>query len=121
MTRAAALLGLLTTAALAEPRHLPPGLNAVRILDGEARLVIDGRPDDAPTLLPEGVYFTASGYEAVERATLKLQDDLEALRGTAATPCPPNAPTWGWSTHAVVMALLAGVLVGAGGALVLTR
>lgn len=124
MTRAALLLGLLTTSASAEPRHLPPGLNAVEILDGEARLIIDGRQEDAPTLLPRGVFFTASGYEAVESATLKLQDDLDALRTAPAVACPEAPPALtvtraGWSTQAVVIAILAGLAMGAGGALVL--
>lgn len=121
MTRAVALLGLLTTSPLAEPRHLPPGLHAVRILEGEARLVVDGRPDEALTLLPEGVFFDAAGYDGLEAATLKLQDDLEALRRTAVAPCPPPPAAFGWSTQALAIALLAGVLIGAGGTIVLSR
>lgn len=128
MTRAALLLGLLTTSASAEPRHLPPGLMAVEVLEGEARLIVAGKPDDFPTRLPRGVFFVEEGYKAVEVATLKLQDDLEALRTTAATPCPEVAPMppltvtrSGWSTQAVVLAFLTGIAVAAGGVAVLSR
>lgn len=128
MTRAALLLGLLTTSASAEPRHLPPGLQAVEILEGEARLIIAGTPEDAPTRLPRGVFFTEAGYKGLLDTTLRLQDDLEALRRTATAPCPEVAPMppltvtrAGWSTQAVVIVFLAGLMVGASGALILTK
>lgn len=128
MTRAALLLGLLTSSASAEPRHLPPGLQAVEILEGEARLIIAGTPDDVPTRLPRGVFFTEASYEGLTVVTLKLQDDLEALRHTASTPCPEVASMppltvtrSGWSTQALFIVLLTGLAAGAGGALFLSR
>lgn len=128
MTRAALLLGLLTTSAQAEPRHLPPGLLAVEVLEGEARLIVAGTPEDFPTRLPRGVFFAEEGYKGLLATTLKLQDDLEALRRTATASCPEVAPMppltvtrAGWSTQAVVIALLAGFAVGVGGALILSR
>lgn len=127
MTRAALLLGLLTTSAQAEPRHLPPGLLAVEVLEGEARLIVAGTPEDFPTRLPRGVFFAEEGYKGLLATTLKLQDDLEALRRTATAPCPEVAPVppltvtrAGWSTQAVVVAFLAGLVL-AGGTLILTR
>ena len=117
MTRVAVVLGLLTTSALAESRHLPPGLNAVRVVSGEAVLHLSGSeaPDTYPTLLPEGVYFTAAGYESLESATLKLQDDLAAVNARlAAAECPPALlPKYevrGWQTRHLVMAGGVGVV-----------
>lgn len=128
MTRAALLLGLLTTSASAEPRHLPPGLQAVEILEGEARLIVAGTPEDFPTRLPRGVYFTDAGYKGLLDTTLRLQDDLEALRRTATAPCPEVAPMpplmvtrAGWSTQALVIAFLAGLAVAAGTVVVVSR
>lgn len=130
MRQAAVLLGLLTTSALAEPRHFPPGLNSVRITGGVATLQRDGQPpDDAPTLLPPGVFFNEVGYAALEAATLKLQDDLAALEARAPFPTvavePPLPPivvqSGGWSGGAVLLAVVAGVLVGSGATYILTR
>lgn len=131
MRRVGALLGLLTTSAVAEPRHLPPGLHAARILEGTVRLHINGREPDAHlTLFPAGVCFTDTGYAALEATTLKLQDDLEALgrrleerQAPLLEPVAPVIvqPQQGWSGRAVVLFFAAGVLLGAGGVILLTR
>lgn len=131
MRLAGALAVLLAGAVSAEPtRQLPKGLHATPIQHGTAYLVTDGRPDDASTALPSGWYFTAEGYDRLNTATVNLQaavKELEAKRGVWA-PCPEVAPmppltveAKGWSTQAVIIALLAGLMVGAGGALVLSR
>jgi hypothetical protein len=130
MRRAGLLLGLLTTSALAEPRHIPPGLNAVVVVSGEARLHLPGHdaPDDHLTLLPEGVFFNQAGYELLTASTNRLQDDLAALRGRldaadalAAPAPPPIVIQQGWRTHSIVLFFAAGVLLGAGGLYVVTR
>lgn len=131
MRRASLLLGLLTTSALAEPKHLPPGVNAVSVLHGEARLHLPGRaePDAHLTLLPEGVFFNKAGYELLTASTTRLQDDLTALRArldaadALAAPPPPPAIVLqqGWRTRSIVLFFAAGVLLGAGGLYVVTR
>ena len=125
MRRASLVLGLLTTSALAEPRHLPPGLNAVEVVSGEARLHLPGHdaPDAHLTLLPEGVFFNRAGYELLTASTNRLQDDLAALEvrlDTLAAP-PPVVVRPGWRTRSVVILFAAGVLLGAGGLHILTR
>ena len=108
---------------------MPPGLQAVRILEGTARLHLEGRePDAYPTLLPPGVYFTNPGYDALTEATTRLQVNLKALEAKvkhyeaiAVTPPPVvgASPSGRWDTGDVVLAVVAGVLVGAGGVVVL--
>lgn len=118
------------SAALSEPLPLPPGVTAAWVVEGTARLRLEGAaaPDSHLTLLPEGAYFTAEGYKALTDTTLSLQRDLASVRATlkayeaeALTPCPP-APALrqgGWSGRAVALALFAGFAVGIGGAVVL--
>lgn len=128
MRVAGALAVLLAGAVSAEPvRQLPQGLHATPIQHGTAYLLTDGRPDDTPTALPAGWYFTAEGYDTLNTATVNLQaavKELEAKRGAWA-PCPDLPPlpplATGWSTQAIAIAILAGLAIGAGGALVLTR
>lgn len=131
MLRATLTAGLLTLSATPEPRHMPPGLQAVRILEGSARLTLeDGTaPDSHLTLLPEGVYFTSVGYEALDSATRQLQANLKAMEvrvrdyeRNALVPCPvvevePIGPRW--TLGGVVLVAFAGVLVGAGAVVVL--
>lgn len=133
MRCAGALALLLAGAASAEPtRQLPKGLHAVPIQRGTAHLLIDGRPDDVPTALPAGWYFTAEGYDTLNTATINLQvavKELEAKLQPRFSECPalePVAPVivqpqQGWSGRAVVLFFAAGVLLGAGGAYFLTR
>lgn len=132
MLRATLTAGLLTLSASPEPRHLPPGLQAVRILEGTARLALeDGQvPDSHLTLLPEGVFFTSVGYETLDIATRQLQANLQSMEGrvrdyekTALVPCPvlTETPQVGprWTLGEVLLVGVAGVLVGAGAVVVL--
>jgi hypothetical protein len=93
--------------------------------------MLDGREDNPPlVLLPKGVFFTTAGYQRLQDATGKLQDDVSELRrkmeGCKPQPylCPkPQVPIsvqTGWSTSAVVLAFAVGLAVGAG-AVVLLR
>jgi len=130
MLRAALTVGLLSLSSSPEARHLPPGLQAARILDGSARLeVVPGKPDAHLTLLEPGVYFTADGYAAVEVATLQLQANLKAVEARvrdyerqALMPCPTVEPApsiGGWSTRHLLIAGVVGLAAGALGAVVL--
>jgi hypothetical protein len=132
MLRTALTAGLLTLSATPEPRHLPPGLQAVRILEGSARLSLeDGKaPDPYLTLLPEGVFFATAGYEALDIATRQLQANLQAMElrvrdyeRAALVPCPvlTEVPQVGprWTLGEVLLVGVAGVLVGAGAIVVL--
>lgn len=130
MMRALAV-GLLLSSTPAEPRLLPVGATSVRLLEGSARLIPDGGEvaDAHLTLLPEGVFFTREGYDRLVGVTTRLQEDLGSIRTRlhdyeAASIAPPPAvaaPTLrgGWSTSDVLVAVLAGVVVGAGGVLLL--
>jgi hypothetical protein len=124
MLRTALTLGLLTFATTPEAHPLPADVKAARVLGGTALLVTADAPQGRLTLLPEGVYFAASGYEALDVATKQLQASLRAMearvRGyelAAITPCPEEAPAIrkGWSTSDLLVAVLAGVVIGAGG------
>lgn len=129
MLRATLTAGLLTLSATPEARPLPPELQAVRILEGSARLLVSDVPESHLTLLPRGVYFTDRGYDALNIATQQLQANLKAMEGrvrdyerNALAPCPvvevePIGPRW--TLGEVVLVGLAGVLVGAGAVVVL--
>lgn len=129
MLRAALTASLLTISATPEARPLPPELQAVRILEGSARLLVTDTPDSHLTLLPRGVYFTDRGYDALNIATQQLQANLKAMEGrvhdyerTALVPCSviesePIGPRW--TLGEVVLVAVAGVLVGAGAVVVL--
>lgn len=128
MLRTALTLGLLTFATTPEAHPLPAEVRAARIMEGTALLVLHDAPRGRLTLLPEGVYFTASGYEALDVATKQLQANLRAVEArvkeyevAAVTPCPEEAPAIrkGWSTSDLLVAVLGGLVVGAGGVLVL--
>lgn len=129
MRLAGALAVLVSALAGAEPvRELPAGVHAVPIQRGQAVLIRDGKPDDAPTALPAGWYFTAQGYDRLNTATYNLQTsvkELEAKTQVLLKPCVPlpQVPVsvqTGWSTRAVVLALVVGLAAGAG-AVVLLR
>lgn len=128
--RFAGVLAVLVSAlASAEPvKELPKGVHAIPIQRGTAVLIQDGKPDDVPTVLPAGWYFTAQGYDRLNTATYNLQTsvkELEAKTQVLLKPCVPlpQVPVsvqTGWSTRAVVLALVVGLAVGAG-AVVLLR
>lgn len=128
MTRAGLLAVLLAGLAGAEPaRDFPPGLHAVPIQRGQAVLITDGKPDDVPTVLPAGWYFTAQGYDRLNTATYNLQTSVKELEARAdvimrpCVPLPQPIPIHtGWSSTALVVAFAAGVVLG-GGAVVLLR
>lgn len=130
MTPCAVVVGMLLAApAGAEPEAFPPELRAVEVLEGTGRLILDGREDNPPlVLLPKGVFFTTAGYQRLQDATFRLQGDVSDLRrkveGCKPQPylCPqvPVTVQAGWSTSAVVVALVVGLAVGAG-AVVLLR
>jgi hypothetical protein len=120
---------LLAAPAGAEPEAFPPELRAVEVLDGTGRLILDGREDNPPlVLLPKGVFFTTAGYQRLQEATGRLQDDVSDLRkkveGCKPQPylCPPVPVSvqTGWSTKTVLIAFAVGLAVGAG-AVVLLR
>lgn len=125
----ALVAGLILSATPAEPHLLPVGATSVRLFEGTARLIPDGNeaPDAHLTLLPEGVFFTREGYDRLVGVTTRLQEDLGSIRSrvrdyeAAAIAPPAVAPTLrgGWSTSDILVAVLAGVVVGAGGVLVL--
>jgi hypothetical protein len=124
MLRTALTLGLLTLATSPEAHPLPADVKAARILGGTALLVLPDSPTGRLTLLPEGVYFTSSGYEALDVATKQLQANIRAMEGrvrgyelAALTPCPEEAPAIRreWSTSDLLVAVLAGMVIGAGG------
>lgn len=130
MMRALAV-GLLLSSTPAEPHLLPVGATSVRILEGTARLIPDdgGPPDTHLTLLPEGVFFNREGYDRLVSVTTKLQEDIVSIRTRlhdyeVASIAPPPAvatPTLrgGWNTSDLLVAVLAGVVVGVGGVLIL--
>ena len=123
MLRAVLVAGLLPLAvAQAEPQPFPPGLQAAWVLEGSARLRIDGRtePDSHLTALSGGVYFTAIGYEALSKTTADLQVQLKALEArvrdydaqpVALAPRVVVAES-GWSNNVVLGAFLVGLTVG---------
>lgn len=129
MLRAALTVGLLAIASTPEAHPLPSDVKAARVLSGTALLVTADAPEGRLTLLPEGVFFASAGYEALDVATKQLQANLRAVEARvrdyeaqAITPCPvEEAPALRgtWSTSDVLVAVLAGVVVGAGGVLVL--
>lgn len=129
MLRTALTVGLLTFASAPEAHPLPPNTQAARVLSGTALLVASDAPEGRLTLLPEGVFFTSAGYEVLDVATKQLQANLRAVEArvrdyevAAVTPCPvEEAPSLrgGWSTSDILVAVLAGVVVGAGGVLIL--
>ena len=128
MRLAGALAVLVSALASAEPvRELPAGLHAVPIQRGQAVLIRDGKPDDAPTALPAGWYFTAQGYDRLNTATHSLQTsvkELEAKTQVLMKPCvplPQPVPIQtGWSSTALLVALGVGVVAG-GAAVFLLR
>lgn len=130
MLRVALTVGLLSIASSPEAHPLPSDVKAARVLSGTALLVTADAPEGRLTLLPEGVYFAASGYEALDVATKQLQANLRAVEArvkdyevAAVTPCPEVEPARlgaHWRTSDVLVAVLAGVVVGAGGVLFLT-
>lgn len=126
----ALVVGLVLSSSPAEPHLLPVGATSVRLLEGSARLIPDGSEvaDTHLTLLPEGVYFTREGYDRLVVVTTKLQEDIGSIRtrlhdyeAASIAPPPAAAPTLrgGWSTSDVLVAVLAGVLAGGGGVLLL--
>lgn len=133
MLRAVLVAGLLPLAAAhAEPRPFPPGLQAAWILEGSARLRVDGRPepDGHLTVLSGGVYFTDVGYEALSKTTADLQVQLTALEARVkdydaqqVAPFPRVAAAEsGWSTNVLLGVFLVGLTVGlVGGTFVVAR
>lgn len=128
MRLAGALAVLMSALAGAEPvRELPAGLHAVPIQRGTAVLIIEGKPQDVPTALPAGWYFTAQGYDRLNTATYNLQTSVKELEAKAdallrpCVPLPQPVPVQtGWSSTALLIAFGVGVVVG-GGAMVLLR
>lgn len=130
MTPCAMVVGMLLAAPVgAEPEPFPAEIRAVEVLEGTGRLILDGREDHPPlVLLPKGVFFTTAGYQRLQDATGKLQDDVMELRrkveGCKPQPylCPqvPVSVQAGWSTRTVLIAFAVGLAVGAG-AVVLLR
>lgn len=118
----------LAAVASAEPvKAFPVGIHAVPIQRGTAVLITDGKPDDVPTALPAGWYFTAEGYDRLNTATYSLQTsvrELEAKADALLRPCvplPQPVPIQtGWSSTALLVVFGVGVAVGAG-AVVLLR
>jgi len=133
MFRAVLVAGFIPLAvAQAEPHPLPPGVQAAWVLEGSARLRIDGRTesDGHLTLLSGGVYFTDTGYEVLAKTTADLQLKLKSLEARVseydarATSLPPRVATAesGWSNNVVLGAFLVGLTVGlVGGTLVVAR
>lgn len=133
MLRAVLVAGLLPLAvAQAEPHPFPPGLQAAWVLEGSARLRIDGRSeaDGHLTLLGKGVYFTDVGYEALSKTTADLQVKLKSLEARVSeynaqqvAPFPRVAVAEvGWSTNVLFGAFLVGLAAGlVGGTLVVAR
>lgn len=128
MLRTALTVGLLTLSSSPEPHPLPPDVNAARVLSGTALLVTKDAPEGRLTLLPEGVYFNADGYQRLSIATQSLQASLRAMEARvkeyeaqALTPCPLVEPPTlkGWSARDVLLAGAVGVVVGVAGAVVL--
>lgn len=127
--RFAGVLAVLVSAlASAEPmKELPKGVHAIPIQRGTAVLIQDGKPDDVPTVLPAGWYFTAQGYDRLNTATYNLQTSVKELEAKAdallrpCVPLPQPVPVQtGWSSTALLIAFGVGVVVGAG-AVVLSR
>lgn len=127
--RFAGVLAVLVSAlASAEPvKELPKGVHAIPIQRGTAVLIQDGKPDDVPTVLPAGWYFTAQGYDRLNTATYNLQTSVKELEAKAdallrpSVPLPQPVPVQtGWSSTAILIAFGVGVVVG-GGAMVLLR
>lgn len=127
MIRTALMAGMLALSSPPKPQPLPSEVKAARVLEGAALLVTADAPDGRLTLLPEGVYFTSAGYEALDIATRQLQANIQALEvrvrdyeAQAITPCP-EVPVLqkGWSGSQVLVAVLAGVVLGAGGVILL--
>ena len=121
-----ALALLMTGVASAEPvRELPQGLHAVPIQRGMANLIVDGKPQDVPTALPAGWYFTAEGYDTLNTATVNLQASMRELEVRAQAfkaPCEALAaptpivvkPVTGWQTRTLVIAVVAFTVIGFG-------
>ena len=133
MLRAVLVAGLLPLAAArADPHPFPPGVQAAWVLEGSARLRVDGasEPDRHLTLLSGGVYFTDVGYSALSKATADLQVKLKSLEDrvseydaqpVALAPRVVVAET-GWSNNVVLGAFLLGLTLGvAGGTFVVAR
>lgn len=127
MLKAALAAGFLLSATPAEPRLLPSTATSVVLHSATARLIPDGAvtPDAHLTLLPEGVFFTREGHDRLVAVTVRLQEDIGAIRQKvsdyeAASIAPPpvvEAPAIrkGWSTSDLLVAVLAGMVIGAGG------
>lgn len=128
MRLAGLLAVLLSGIAASEPvKAFPPGRHAVPIQRGQAVLITDGKPDDVPTVLPAGWYFTSEGYDRLNTAAYNLQSsvkELEAKTDALLRPCVPLPQPipieTGWSSTALVVAFALGVAV-TGGAVVLLR
>lgn len=115
---------LLLAALAADPGALPSGVHAVPIVEGTARVVLDGRPSDAPVRLPAGWYFTSEGYDRLAKVTAELQASVQTLQASAdalRAPCAalPATPVVvqtqsGWSTKTVLVVLVVAVAVGIG-------
>lgn len=133
------LLMLVALPAFAEPPHrtLPDGVHATRIQSGTVYRVLqvkeqdpDGKPvvkyitDDAPTQVPDGMYFTNAGYERLLLKTSELQVNIQKLKAATIQPPPvvitPPDIRLGFSARTVAVAGLVGVLLGFGAAAVLT-
>jgi hypothetical protein len=93
----------------------------VRLLDGTARLKLDGEhAEPTLSLLPSGVFFTETGYLTLTEATTRLQDDVRALRARAeacAVPVQVVQPAavsiqQGWGSTTLVVVGVVGVVVG---------
>lgn len=132
MRSVAIAVGLIASSALAEPRLLPESATSVLVLEGSARLISDttGRPDEYPTLLGEGVFYTREGHDRLTGVTVKLQEDLNSIRSRLAeydaqqvAPVPRVAVAEsGWSTNVLLGAFLLGLAVGmVGGTVVVAR
>lgn len=133
MRHVAIAVGLIASSALAEPRLLPESATSVLVLEGSARLISDatGHPDDYPTLLGEGVFYTREGHDRLTGVTVKLQEDLNSIRARLAeydaqqvAPLPRVAvmESSGWSNNVLLGAFLVGLTVGlVGGTFVVAR
>lgn len=132
MRHVAIAVGLLASSALAEPRLLPESATSVLVLEGSVRLISDttGRPDDYPTLIGEGVFYTREGHDRLTDVTVRLQEDLNSIRARLASydaqpvalaPRVVVAET-GWSGNVVLGAFVLGLAVGlVGGTFVVAR
>lgn len=122
---AALAVGLVSLSAGAQPvaHPFPSGIEAVRILDGTARLSLDTpEPRQSLVLLPAGVFFTETGYATLLSTTERLQDTVTRLTETQTsctqppvtiTPPPDVQVTTGWSNTALVVVGILAFGVGA--------